>query len=201
MAYIFHKLRAAIADFQREENGASMQEAVIMFPLIIMAFTAVYSFTDAYRVKSNTLKANYAVSDLLSRTGNIIDMNDLYGMESLFRYMTRTADTDTWLRVTVVFCEEKCDQSDRELGLDWSRSTKPGVAPPYTEGQIRSALGEAIPVMAEGERLIIVETLKDWTPSFGKNLTGFGGREFIDTVMTRPRFSKQLCFQGVGCGA
>ena len=55
--------------------------------------------------------------------------------------------------------------------------------------------------LAEGERVIIVETSTEYTPPFSQNLTGIGGRTFVDIVMTRPRFAPQLCWSGIGCGA
>ena len=58
-----------------------------------------------------------------------------------------------------------------------------------------------IPWIASGERVIIVETAIEYEPPFSQNLTGIGERNFIDIVMTRPRFAPQLCWDGVDCGA
>ena len=123
----------------------------------------------------------------------------LNGAENLYQYLTQSGDS-SWLRVTVVTCTEDCDvEADRTLEVDWSRATD-GLDT-YDNTDVMGGLKAIIPLMAEGERLIMVQTSMQYDPPFSEALTGIGARTFTDTVLTRPRFAPQLCFQGVGCGA
>jgi len=188
---------ARLAAFRRDEDASLSVEAVLVLPLLLWAFLATYTFFDVYRAKNLALKANYAISDLLSRETNPIDMSYLLGSEKVFKYLTQATD-ESWLRVTVVYCNDDCDQSNRELRQDWSRATD-GL-PTYEDEDVMSALEPIIPWIASGERVIIVETGVEYEPPFSQNLTGIGARDFVDIVMTRPRFAFQLCWDGVNCG-
>ncbi|MCB1359059.1 MAG: hypothetical protein KDK53_22005 [Maritimibacter sp.] len=188
--------------FRRDEDAASQSvEALLIIPLLIWTFLASYTFFDVYRAKSLALKANYAISDLLSRETETIDMNYLLGAEKVYDYLTQQ-EADPWVRVTVVYCWDKCTaaQEDiRVLKADWSKATD-GL-PTFSDADVMSHLDPIVPLLAEGERVIIVETSTEYTPPFSQNLTGIGSRTFVDIVMTRPRFAPQLCWDGIGCGA
>ena len=190
-----------LARFHRDEEASQSVEALLIIPLLIWTFLASYTFFDVYRAKSLALKANYAISDLLSRETQTIDMDYLQGAEKVYEYLTQQ-EADPWLRVTVVYCESDCtaeEESSRVLKADWSKATD-GL-PTFSNNDIMSHLNPIIPLLAEGERVIIVETSTEYTPPFSQNLTGIGGRKFVDIVMTRPRFAPQLCWDGIGCGA
>ena len=187
-----------IARFHRDEEASQSVEALLIIPLLIWAFLASYTFFDVYRAKGLALKANYAISDLLSRETNTIDMNYLLGAESVYDYLTQQ-DSDPWLRVTVVYCHANCADSSRVLKADWSKATD--SLPTFSDVDVMSHLEPIIPWLGEGERVIIVETSTEYTPPFSQNLTGIGSRTFVDIVMTRPRFAPQLCWSGIGCGA
>lgn len=191
------------ARFLRDERASMSVEAALIAPLLFWGFLATYSYFDLYRVRNVALKSNYAISDLLSREAQTIDANYLTGVSNLYRYLTR-ADSSSWVRVSVVYCEDGCAVSgsentqDRTLAADWSRAT-PGI-PTFSDTDINTHFDEIIPLIADGERVIIVETAMDYQPPFSAELTGIGDQVFNDIVITRPRFSQQLCFDGVGCG-
>ncbi|GKY88707.1 TadE/TadG family type IV pilus assembly protein [Sinisalibacter aestuarii] len=208
---ISHMIRRALAPvsaaarrFGRDERASMSVEAVLVAPMLFWAFLATYAYFDVYRVKNLALKANYAVSDLLSRELNTIDMDYITGARNLYRYLTRADDT-SWIRVTVVHCSLNCAVSpdatdeDRELSVDWSRGTDD--QPAISDENLMIYYDDIIPMIASGERVIIVETTMDYQPVFAPELTGIGDQTFRDVVMTRPRFAPQLCFDGIGCGA
>lgn len=195
---IARPLGAALLRFGRDDRASLSVEAVLVLPILLWGFLATYSFFDVYRAKNVALKANYAISDVLSRETNTIDMNYINGAEKLYAYLTKSRDS-AWIRVTVVHCTDKCGEADRVLERDWSRATD--NLPTFSSEDIMQHMEPIIPVMAEGERVIIVETSMRYTPTFSEALTGVGARTFTDIVMTRPRFAPQLCFEGVGCGA
>jgi len=179
--------------FRREEDASQSVEAVLVIPLLLWAFLASYTFFDVYRAKSLALKANYAISDLISRETEPMDMDYLLGAESVYEYLTQ-ASPDPWVRVTVVYCDEDCGESFRSLRVDWSKATD--SLPTFSDADVMSNLDPIIPWLAEDERVIIVETSVDYEPPFSQNLTGIGERTFIDIVMTRPRFAGRVCWEG-----
>lgn len=195
--------RDAFGRFGREERASLSVEAALIAPLLFWAFLATFTYFEVYRAKNVALKSNYAISDLLSRETNTIDMNYLNGARNLYRYLTRSGST-SWLRVTVVHCTSNCTSSgggenDRTLAVDWSKATDSKAT--FSDDDIMNYFDDVIPLMGSGERVIIVETSMDYTPPFSAELTGIGDRTFSDIVMTRPRFVQQLCFAGIGCGA
>lgn len=203
MTMTFHSLRRAVLGFGRDERASLSVEGALIAPLLFWAFMATFTYFDVFRVKNVALKANYAVSDLLSRETNVIDENYLIGVKNLYRYLTRS-NSKSWVRVTVVHCADGCavnggdNSGERVLVADWSRATD--GKPTFSNADINDHLDEIIPLMATGERVIIVETTMDYTPPFSKSITGIGEQSFTDIVMTRPRFANQLCFADVGCG-
>ena len=189
----------AFSRFRDDDEASLSVEAVLVLPFLLWAFLAVFTFFDVYRAKNLSLKGNYAISDLLSRETNTLDMAYLNGAENLYQYLTQSGES-SWLRVTVVTCTEDCAvEADRTLEVDWSRATD--ELDVYDNTDVMGGLKSIIPLMAEGERLIMVQTSMQYRPPFSEALTGIGARTFTDTVMTRPRFAPQLCFEGVGCGA
>ena len=54
-------------------------------------------------------------------------------------------------------------------------------------------------MMAQGDRVIMVETSVQYTPPINPVLTGVTAREIYDITMTRPRFSPQLCWGNLSC--
>ncbi len=151
------------------------------------------------------MKSNYAVSDLLSRETNTIDMSYINGARSLYRYLTQADSDRSWIRVTVVHCIDECavspgaEDDGRTLEIEWSRATD--GQPDLTDDDIATRYNDVIPLIADGERVIMVETTMDYDPPFSSELTGIEYKTFRDVVMTRPRFAPQLCFEGIGCGA
>lgn len=183
--------------FRRDEDASLSVEAVLVVPILLWAFLATYTYFDVYRAKNLALKANYAISDLLSRETSTINTNYLLGAEKVFRYLTQS-DATSWLRVTVVYCDDDCADPSRELRRDWSRATD--NLPTFSDADVMDYLEPIIPWIASGERVIIVESGVAYEPPFSQKFTGVGERNFVDIVMTRPRFAPQLCWEGVNCG-
>ena len=203
MTFFARSLRRLAAPgraFHRDETASLSVEAVLIAPLLFWAFLAVYAYFDVYRVKNVALKSNYAISDLLSRQTEIINMSDLNGVADLYDYLTRGGDS-SWLRFTVVHCTAECTEEDgpRTLAVDWSRATD--GKPTFNDADVMAQLDALIPLIAQGERVIIVESVLNYDAPFASSLTGIPDQMFTDIVMTRPRFAQQLCLEGVGCGA
>ncbi len=180
---IFHSVRR----FRRDDAASMSVEAVMVLPFLLWAFLATFVYFDLYRAKSLSLKANYAVSDLLSRESSPVDMNDLLGYEDVFQYLTQGGDP-AWLRITEIYCNAECGTPQRELKRQWSKATD-GL-PIHSNTDIQKKYASIIPVIAEGEYVIMVESMAGYEPPFTSNVTGIGPRQLKDIVMTRPRFGK-----------
>ncbi|SMH54914.1 TadE/TadG family type IV pilus assembly protein [Maritimibacter sp. HL-12] len=200
-ASVNHALRRAsraIGRFAIREDASLSVEAVVVLPILLWGFLAIFVFFDAFRVKNLALKANYAISDLLSRETSVIDMDYIRGSEQLYEFLTRV-QTDAWLRVTVVHCTDNCADADRTLEVDWSRGTDEVLN--LTSEDIMDDYEPIVPWIPNGERVIMVESSLHYEPPFSQAITGLAARSLTNVVLTRPRFAPQLCFEGVGCGS
>lgn len=181
------------------DDGASLTvEAVVVFPLLIWAFCATFAYYDVYRHKMLAMKGNYAISDLLSRETCDVNMNYLNGTEDVFEYFTRASDADAWIRVTPVRCKKRCDNPNtRVLRRDWSHATDGKSS--LTNGKVNNQYRDVVPMIAKGERVIMVESSLDYEPIFGTLIPGIGNRTMVDIVMTRPRFAPKLSWGNAPC--
>ena len=57
----------------KDEKGSFSVEAILMFPMLVWAFMAMYVFFEGLRESNINLKATYTVADLLSRETDLID--------------------------------------------------------------------------------------------------------------------------------
>lgn len=193
-------IRSLIARFHRGEEASLTVEAVIILPLLLWAFVASYAFYDAYRHKALAMKGNYGISDLLSRETDPINMTYLRGIEDVFEYFTRSPNANAWVRVTPVRCRKNCaNPNTRVLKRDWSKATD-GHDILYNSDVNGAHYRALVPMIAKGERVIMVETNLTYTPMFQALVPGLGSQRVIsDVVMTRPRFAPQLCWGSLTC--
>ena len=84
---ILPTLRKNLAD----ERGSFSVEAILMFPLLVWAFMAMYVFFEGLRESNINLKATYTISDLLSRETDEINMNYLNGINEVYAWLSRSA--------------------------------------------------------------------------------------------------------------
>ncbi len=190
-------VRRLAADFLRREEASISVEAVLVMPFLLWAFTAMYAFFDVYHTRSLALKGNYAIADLFSRETNPIDTSYLNGAENVYAFLTRGGE-DAWIRVTPVRCTSRCDDPARRvLRRDWSRATDGRQR--LRNSDVNNDYRDIIPMIAQGDRVIMVETEMQYEPAINPTLTGVGARRIYDITMTRPRFSPQLCWTGLSC--
>lgn len=177
----------------RDERGSFSVEAILMFPLLVWAFMAMYVFFEGLRESNINLKATYTISDLLSRETDDIDQTYLDGMNQVYAWLSRSA-TPVSMRVTVVRFDETADQHVNV----WSR----GVAgkPDLTQEDVDTQISRHVPIMADASTAIVVETWTTYNPIMDIGLTD---TDIYNIVVTAPRFSDQLNFAGLtdGTGA
>lgn len=196
MAFV-NRLKKELARFSRGEEGTLSVEAVIIWPLLIYGMLATYTFFDVYRAKSLALKANYAVSDLLTRETNMINGDYINGIEKVYEFLTQPRNkSESWVRVTQVHCIKECATNGRKFVVTFSAATE--GQPTYTNATVMDALNPILPLLAQGERAVVVETQTQYYPPVKEIFTGIGPRPFRDTVVTEPRFAPQLCWEDGG---
>lgn len=172
------------------ERGSFSVEAVLMMPLLLWAYMGMYTFFEGLRESNINLKAAYTIGDLLSRETDLVDMNYLNGMNEVYAWLSRSQEPVA-IRVSVVRYDEA---NDRHVNV-WSR----GVAgkPDLVQDDVDLLITPHVPIMADADTAIIVETWATFHPIMDIGLTD---TDIHNIIVTSPRFTKQLMFEGVGDG-
>lgn len=178
------RLTTHFKTFREDTEGAVALEFVLMMPILFWSFMAVFTFFDGYRQSAVNLKAAYTIGDILSRETNTIDDTYMDSMHALHRTLTRSGSSSS-IRVTVI----RWDEEDNRYYRDWSAAR--GGSIPLTEDNVRD-LANKLPVMPDGERVILVETNNTWEPMFR---VGLADTDLDNFIFTRPRFAPQLCWE------
>lgn len=180
---IMTRLRARIAGFNNDTRGTVTVEALIMLPLLLWAYCALFTFFDAYRQTSINHKAAYTISDMLSRETTPVTNDYLDSAQSMLGFLTRSG-TERRMRISVVRYDEDTD----EHYIEWSevRGTVSAL-----DNTAVSTMESKLPVMVDEERLVLVETWTEYDAPFN---IGLNGQTISTFVFTRPRFAPQLLF-------
>lgn len=178
-------LLARLTRFARDERGYMLVETVLMLPLLLWAFLALYAFWDAYRVATTVQKASYAISDLISRVQRPVNAAFIDGMSRALDEMI-DEELSPELRVTSVIWNE----DDNEFQVQWSR-TEDTTRAALTTATLQ-AQADQIPDMSDGDTVIVVETWVAYEPSLDVGVPDYTFGQFI---VTRPRFAPQIVFQ------
>jgi Flp pilus assembly protein TadG len=176
---------ARLIRFARDERGFMLVETVLMLPLLLWAFLALYAFWDAYRVMTLVQKSTYAVSDLISRVQAPVNTAFITGMGNAAEAMI-DEELDVELRVTSVVW----DDEDSRFEVQWSRTDNTGRSALSTT--TLQSLVDQIPDMSDGDTVIVVETWVPYEPSLDVGVPDYTFSQF---VVTRPRFAPQIVFQ------
>lgn len=167
-------------NFLRDTSAAVSMEAVVIFPILTWAWIGTFSFFDAYRVYNTSIKATFTVADLLSRQTSTVYGYDIEGMARMLDTMIR--DTDgVEMRVTQILRD-----TEGNYRVDWSHGTGT-QAQLFTAGL--DAMNDRLPDMANGERVVLVESFIDYEPAFN---VGLNDLTFENFTLTRPRFAGQV---------
>lgn len=186
-------LKRQIGQFRKEEEGASQSvEFLLSFPLLVWAMLATLQYFDAFRTKLISTKATMTIADMFSRETGYVDNIYLNGTEELFKYLTY-AESSPDFRVTVVYW----DATEAAHKVVWSKNrTSLGDLDNAKIG----AYFDVIPVMGDGERAIMVETVTDYSPKFGTGIgeifrmKGLEPSEIRSLQVIRPRFAPTVCW-------
>ena len=186
------KFLTYLRSFARKTEGSVTTEAVILYPALAVIFAASWVYFDVMRQQSISLKANYTVGDIISRETEVLDDQYINNLRRMMFYLTKANGDDVDIRVTTVQYDEDSSRHDvvwSEARGDWSVLTNTEI----------STYAERLPLMADADQLIIVETRDAYTPTF--NVSGIGPFDIETYSFTRPRFAPQVVFEGVNDGS
>lgn len=180
--------------FRDDEHGSMAIELVLVVPILTWVLLSTFVYFDVFRTESNTKRASLTVADMFSREQDLIDTSYMEGARKLLRTLT-FAEADPDLRVTVY----KYDLASDKYTVSWSRNID--MAPDLDNAAIAALRVKGrLPVMADGDTSILVETRTNYAAPFDTGIGPFtGGSDLGDLVfdtftVMRPRFVSQLCW-------
>ncbi|KNG92721.1 TadE/TadG family type IV pilus assembly protein [Pseudaestuariivita atlantica] len=177
------KLNTLFARFRKDEEANLSVEAIILLPVLLWAFMAMFIFFDNFRSHSVAQKAAYTIGDMISRETDYIDPTYMTNAYKLLQFLSESEAADTSLRVTVVKYNANKDRYQRV----WSKKKGAGYEP-LNNTQVKK-LANKLPNMVHNEQLILVETKTRYD---SVSDIGLLGDEVETFVFTRPRFAPQV---------
>lgn len=185
MFRVFSPLRR----FAKDERGSVLAEFVMVLPVLLWAYLALFVYWDAFRNTNTVQKAAYTISDTISREMVTFPSTYVDGLRSVMEYMI-DPDQDVKMRVTSI----TYDIDDLRFEVLWSYS--PGGALPELTTATLQALKDRIPNMSDADYATILETEVTYVPSFNVGMEDQVIKQFI---ITRPRFVAPSCMNGRVC--
>lgn len=178
-----------IKAFARDTRGSLSVETALILPILTWLYVGSFVWFDAYRTQNSNLKAAYTIADMLSRETVPVTNGYFEGLNRVFDYLT-ASNHPTYIRVTNLQCTESCDTEGRTLEVTWSYATDGRTA--LSTGTI-AEYKPKIPLMPQGDTVILVETFMAFEPLFN---VGLSATSFENYIVTRPRFAPQLLYAG-----
>ncbi|MBC7157601.1 MAG: hypothetical protein H5U20_08820 [Rhodobacteraceae bacterium] len=160
-----------------DDRGTVGAESIIMLPLLLWAFLAMFVYWDAFRTQNASEKAAYVIGDMISRESNPITSAYVDGMGDLFDYLTQER-FPTSVRISSI----AWDAVTEDYAVIWS-DTSDGS--PVLTTDIVEQWDAILPIIPAGDTVILVETVLDYEPVFA---VGLSARQLRQFIYTRPRF-------------
>lgn len=181
-------LKRQLTRFRDQEDGLVMTEFLLMLPLLIWTFMALFIYWDAFRTINQAQKAAYSISDLMSRQSDVTPQF-VDGMQALSTYLMNDSP-DVKLRITSV----EYDQQENKHYVLFSRSPQSKMTP--LTNTTLAAKKDHIPLMADNDSVIIIETSISYDPAFE---VGIPTQTFDNFVVARPRYYRRVCLTTNPC--
>lgn len=163
-----------IRRFARNERAAVALETVLMTPMLVWVFVGTFVFFDAYRVYNTSVKTTYMVADILSRESNWVFPADIQGLANVSNTIIRGSN-EVEMRATQI------GMVGGNYSIDWSWGVN-GASRLFNANL--DAIEDRLPLMGDGERVILVETFVDYRAPFNVGLTV---ARFDNFTLVRPR--------------
>ena len=189
MTKLTQHLRRRFAAFGRDEAGTIVAEAVIVLPLFLWAYIALFVYWDAFRSMNTVQKAAFTVSDMISREQTGITSAYIAGLSDLTEYLI-DENQDANIRVTSV----TWSGTNKRFQVHWSASPN-GTMTPLTTATLL-AFVDHIPEMSPGDFVVVLEVEVDYVATFD---IGLPDQQFRQFIVTRPRFLPCLPLNAISC--
>lgn len=185
---MMRRLRLHLRRFRRREDGVITVEFLLLFPLLVWAYVAMFVFFDMLRVTAQHQKASYVISDMLSRETEYINPTYIDNSKKLFDYLMRV-DRNNAIRISSIGYNDE----QRRYEVSWSQGR--GGKPRLTTGDVAD-WDDRLPLLASGDELILVETWYDYEIAFLQ--IDMDDLKMHTFVYTRPRFAAVLKYTDNG---
>ena len=177
-------LKSRLTHFAKDTRGYVTLEAVIVMPVLLWLFGVGWVYFDVFRQQSVNQKANYVIGDMLSRQTDTLTSSYIDNSYKLLKVLTKARGVESDLRITVVEYDAKKAVWTRV----WSETR---TAPAKLTNPALREYTERLPIAADGDQLIIVETWDDYDPIFDVGLDTF---EITTYSFTRPRYAPKVAY-------
>lgn len=174
--------RARLGAFADDSRGSVAVESIILLPLVIWTYVAMFTFFDMLRMKSVNQKAAFTIADAYSRETAKIDDTYVDSTFSLFQGLTRVSAPG--LRISVLSYDKNTDK----YTVKWSKIRGIGAKAALTDNTVNT-LRESLPAVASGDEFILLETWNDYKLPFKIGMDDF---KMKSHVFMNPRFADQL---------
>ncbi|MBW4962264.1 TadE/TadG family type IV pilus assembly protein [Sulfitobacter sp. CW3] len=171
--------------FASHEDGSVSLEALILMPLVLWVYAAMFSIFETYEEYSLNQKAAFTIGDMISRETLPIDSDYLGGAHDLLDYITQSQGPST-LRVSSL----QYDKKQNRFYVHWSRAR--GADSAVTDADVASWTNR-LPSIPDDEYIVVTETTTTFTPPFN---IGLGQPEIKNFVFTRPRYAPRVLYTG-----
>ena len=175
-------MRGVVWGFSRDERGSVAVEAVLILPMLFWTYLALFSSFHAFRTYTLNQKAAYTIGDMISRETNPLDASYMDGTRELLGYLVNARRDDVSVRVTQV----KYDAGEAKYKRVWAMAK--GDIGEATETEV-TTWADQLPIMPDGEQVIVVETKFTYDPPFD---IGLNERDVNNFVFTRSRYAPGL---------
>lgn len=188
---LLRKFKSAARRILRQEDGSAALETLLMAPIMMWAFMATLAFFDAYRTEAVSEKAALTVADMISRETDYVNDTYIDGAYGLLKFLS-LHDPAPGLRITSMRFHDK-DETESNPSPDhyhvvWSK-TRGTTRSPLTRSDLNGLL-DRLPALADGDRLLLVETWTAFTPRYE---VGLQSTEMSSYIFISPRLT-QICF-------
>ena len=190
----FRAAKFKIADFKTGEGGNAVIESVMILPMLLLAWVAVFAFWEAFNSRSMVQKAGFAAADVLSR--EMVPVTDAFldGLDTSMEYLV-----DNRFDVTSRFTSfRRTGANDTDVAVVWSYSPA-GAMAALTNAELVAKAAQ-LPKLTVGSTALIVETRMNYSLPVSLPLASYVvPSSFSDSIVLRPRFLAKLCRSGTAC--
>lgn len=191
---MWRKMTGKLRDFAGRSEGTAVMEAVMILPVLLMAWVGLYAFWEAYNARTTLQKATFTAADMLSR--EMVPVTDSYmnGLDSVMEYLVQSR-FDVASRFTAY---TKTGPNDTDVTVDWSYS--PNAAMPALTTATLQARVANLPVLGLGTTALVVDTSMNYSVPTGVPFITYAVPSAFSTNMVLlPRYLPKLCRSGLAC--